>query len=88
MVCDTRIQLFPFTQLGYGLIILILTLMVKAVTLPPLTYKSFMSSAKMRVLRPQIHEIEKKYPPGNEQDMMMKRQQATMELYSRVGLAL
>ncbi len=70
---------------GMGLIILILTLMVKAVTLP-LTYKSFMSSAKMRVLRPQIHEIEKKYP-GNEQDMMMKRQQATMELYSRVGVS-
>jgi membrane protein insertase, YidC/Oxa1 family, C-terminal domain len=70
---------------GMGLIILILTLMVKFITLP-LTYKSFMSSAKMRVLRPQIQEIEKKYP-GQEQDMMMKRQQATMELYNKVGVS-
>lgn len=69
---------------GMGLIILILTLMVKLITLP-LTYKSFMSSAKMRVLRPQVMEIEHKYP-GNEQDVMMKRQQATMELYSKAGV--
>src|SRR5690554_5234238 len=69
---------------GMGLIILILTLLVKTVTLP-LTYKSFMSSARMRVLRPQIQEIEKKYP-GQEQDVMMKRQQATMELYNKAGV--
>lgn len=69
---------------GMGLIILILTLMVKLITLP-LTYKSFMSSAKMRVLRPQIQEFEKKYP-GNDQEMMMKRQQATMELYNKAGV--
>lgn len=69
---------------GMGLIILILTLLVKLVTLP-LTYKSFMSSARMRVLRPQIQEIEKKYP-GQEQDMMMKRQQATMDLYNKAGV--
>ncbi|MDD4777909.1 MAG: membrane protein insertase YidC [Fermentimonas sp.] len=68
-----------------GLIILILTLMVKII-ISPLTYKSYMSSAKMRVLRPQIQEIEKKYP-GQEQDMMMKRQQATMELYSKAGVS-
>lgn len=68
-----------------GLIILLLTLMVKLIILP-LTYKSYMSSAKMRVLRPQVMEIEKKYP-GKEQDMMMKRQQATMELYNRVGVS-
>ncbi len=66
-----------------GLIILILTLMVKLIV-SPLTFKSFMSSAKMRVLRPQIQEIEKKYP-GKDQDMMLKRQQATMDLYRRVG---
>ncbi len=70
---------------GMGLIILILTLMVKVV-ISPLTYKSYISSAKMRVLRPQIHEIEKKFP-GKEQDMMMKRQQATMELYNKVGVS-
>lgn len=66
-----------------GLIILILTLLVKLIV-SPLTFKSFMSSAKMRVLRPQIQEIEKKFP-GKEQDMMMKRQQATMELYRKAG---
>jgi len=70
---------------GMGLIILILTLMVKLV-ISPLTYKSYISSAKMRVLRPQIQEIEKKFP-GKEQDMMMKRQQATMELYNKVGVS-
>lgn len=69
---------------GMGLIILILTLMVKLV-ISPLTYKSYISSAKMRVLRPQIQELEKKYP-GKEQEMMMKRQKATMELYNKVGV--
>ena len=68
-----------------GLIILILTLMVKII-ISPLTYKSYMSSAKMRVLRPQIQDIEKKFP-GKEQDMMMKRQQATMELYNKAGVS-
>ena len=68
-----------------GLIILILTLIVKII-ISPLTYKSYMSSAKMRVLRPQIQEIEKKFP-GNEQDVMMKRQQATMELYNKAGVS-
>ena len=67
-----------------GLIILILTLLVK-LFITPLTYRSYISSTKMRVLRPQIQEIEKKYP-GKEQDMMMKRQQATMELYQKVGV--
>lgn len=68
-----------------GIIILILTLMVKII-ISPLTYKSYISSAKMRVLRPQIQEIEKKYP-GQEQDIMMKRQQATMELYNKAGVS-
>jgi len=44
-----------------------------------------MSSAKMRVLRPQIVEIEKKYP-GQDQDSMLKRQQATMALYQKAGV--
>ena len=70
---------------GMGLIILILTLCVKLVTLP-VTYKSFMSSAKMRVLRPQIQELEEKFP-GKDQGAMMKRQQATMDLYSKVGVS-
>lgn len=68
---------------GMGLIIFIMTLLIKLIILP-LTYKSFKSSAKMRVLRPQIKEIEAKYP-GQDKDMMLKRQQATMELYNKAG---
>ena len=67
-----------------GLIIFILTLMVKLIILP-LTFHSYMSSAKMRVLKPEIMEIEKKYP-GQDQEQMMKRQQATMDLYRRAGV--
>ncbi|MEA4949717.1 MAG: membrane protein insertase YidC [Petrimonas sp.] len=68
---------------GMGVIILIMTLLIKLIILP-LTYKSFKSSAKMRVLRPQIKEIEAKYP-GQDKEMMLKRQQATMELYNKAG---
>jgi YidC/Oxa1 family membrane protein insertase len=66
---------------SYGLIIFLLTLIVKLV-LFPLTYKSYMSGAKMRVLRPQVEAINEKYPG---QDKAMERQKATMELYSRAG---
>ncbi|MDL2244267.1 membrane protein insertase YidC [Parabacteroides sp. OttesenSCG-928-J18] len=66
---------------SYGLIIFLLTLAVKIV-LFPLTYKSYMSSAKMRVLRPQVEEINAKYPG---EAKAMERQKATMELYSRAG---
>lgn len=68
---------------GMGIIILLMTLLIKIIILP-LTYKSFKSSAKMRVLRPQIKELEEKFP-GTDKEAMMKRQQATMELYSRAG---
>jgi len=66
---------------NYGLIILLLTLIVKFI-LFPLTYKSYMSSAKMRVLKPQVEEINAKFP---KQDQAMDRQKATMDLYSRAG---
>lgn len=66
---------------SYGLIIFLLTLIVK-LFLFPLTYKSYMSSAKMRVLRPQVEAINAKYPGT---DKAMERQKATMELYSRAG---
>jgi YidC/Oxa1 family membrane protein insertase len=65
-----------------GLAIFILTLIVK-IGLFPLTYKSFMSSAKMRVMKPQIEEITKKYP-GTEN--ATTRQQKNMELYRQVGI--
>lgn len=66
---------------SYGLIIFLLTLIVKLI-LFPLTYKSYMSSAKMRVLRPQVEELNAKYPG---QEKAMERQKATMELYSKAG---
>ena len=66
---------------SHGILILILTFIVKLI-LFPLTYKSYISSAKMRVLRPQVEEINAKYPG---QDKALERQKATMELYSRAG---
>lgn len=65
---------------NYGIIILLLTLIIKMALLP-LTYKSFMSQAKMRALKPEIDEINKKIP----KDKAMERQQATMALYRKVG---
>lgn len=67
---------------NYGIVILLLTIVVKLIILP-FTYKSYLSSAKMRVLKPQIDEINAKYPP----EKAMERQQATMNLYNRVGVS-
>ena len=78
------IPLFTFLNgfiSNYGIIILILTLFIKLI-LFPLTYKSFMSQAKMRVLAPDIKAINEKYP-GTEN--AMTRNSKTMELYSRAG---
>lgn len=66
---------------NYGILIFILTLIVKII-LFPLTRKSYLSSAKMRVLRPQVEEINAKYPG---QDQALERQKAVMDLYSRAG---
>ncbi len=66
---------------SYGLIILLLTLIIKLV-LFPLTYKSYLSTAKMKVLKPQIDEIHAKIP----KEKTMERQQATMALYKKVGV--
>lgn len=67
---------------SYGLIILILTILIKVV-LFPLTYKSYLSTAKMRVLKPEIDEINKKFPKKED---AMKKQQATMAMYKKVGV--
>ncbi len=67
---------------SFGLIILLLVLLVKAV-LSPITYKSYVSMAKMRLIKPQVDELAKKYP---KQEDAMKRQQATMELYRKAGI--
>ncbi len=66
---------------SYGLIILLLTLIIKMI-LYPLTYKSYVSSAKMRVLKPEIDEINARIPA----DKAMERQQATMALYKKAGV--
>jgi YidC/Oxa1 family membrane protein insertase len=67
---------------NYGIIILLMTIIIKLV-LFPLTYKSYMSTAKMRVLKPQLDEIAAKYPKGKE----MERQQAQMSLYQKAGVS-
>jgi YidC/Oxa1 family membrane protein insertase len=67
---------------SYGLIILLLTIIIKVV-LFPLTYKSYLSTAKMRVLKPEIEEITKKFPKKED---AMKKQQATMAMYKKVGV--
>ncbi|MGM9753796.1 MAG: membrane protein insertase YidC [Candidatus Cryptobacteroides sp.] len=68
---------------NFGLIILIMTIIIKLVVLP-FTYKSYASSAKMSALKPYIEEINKKYP---KQDDALKKQQATMDLYKRAGVS-
>ena len=68
---------------NFGIIILILTILVKLIILP-LTYKSYMSTAKMRAVRPELEELNKKYPNP---DDAMKKQQATMELYQKAGIS-
>lgn len=67
---------------NYGIIILVLTILLK-LFLFPITYKTYMSSAKMRVLKPEIDEIGEKFPKKED---AMKKQQATMALYKKVGV--
>ncbi len=66
---------------SYGLIIFLLTVFIKLI-LFPFTYKSFKSQAKMRLLAPEIKEINEKYPG---QENAMTRNQKTMALYSKAG---
>lgn len=69
---------------SWGIIILILTIFIKTL-LFPFTYKSQVSQAKMRVLKPQVDEINKKYEGKDDQASMMKKQKEIVELYSSVG---
>ena len=83
---NTLIIIPVFNFLGsfgwnYGIIILLLTIFIKIV-LFPLTYKSYKSQAKMRILAPDIKAINDKYPG---QENAMVRQQKTMALYSKAG---
>ena len=69
--------------LNMGLVLLLMTIIVKAIVYPA-TYKSYISSAKMRVLKPHIEKINAKYP--NQEDAL-KKQQETMQLYSEYGVS-
>lgn len=68
---------------NYGLIILLLTVFIKLLIFP-LTYKTYLSQAKMRLLKPEIDEINKKFPKKED---AMKKQQATMALYKKAGVS-
>ena len=68
-------------NINYGIIILILTVLIKIVLLP-LTYKSYISTAKMKVLQPEMSEIQAKFKSDP-----MKLQQETMTLYRKAGVS-
>lgn len=65
---------------GYGMAIVLFTILVRLV-MSPVTYKSYLSQAKMKVLRPEIAELNEKF-----KDNPMKKQQETMKLYSKAGV--
>ena len=80
------IPVFDFLQkyiASFGLIILILTILVNLVIFP-LTYKSYLSTAKMRVIKPEIDALNAKYP---RQEDAMKKQQEMMALYNKAGIS-
>ena len=85
----SRLVIIPsFDLLGrfisnYGIVILIMTILIKLL-ISPLTIKSYKSSAVMQVLKPEMDKINAKYP--NEKDAM-KKQQATMDLYQKAGVS-
>ena len=69
--------------LSMGVVILLMTIIVKILVLPT-TWKSFISSAKMRALKPYVDKINEKYP---KQEDALKKQQETMSLYSQYGVS-
>ena len=69
---------------NFGIIILLMTIAIKLV-ISPLTLKSYMSSAKMRVLKPEIDKINEKYPRKED---AMKKQQEIMALYNKTGVSM
>ena len=78
------IPIFNFLDgfnMSYGIIILILTIIIK-VLIFPIAYKTYMSSAKMRVIKPEVDEFNAKFKDGDP----LKKQQATMALYRKAGI--
>ena len=81
------INFFDFLSkyiVSYGIIILLMTIFIKLV-ISPLTFKSYVSSAKMRVLKPEIDKINEKYPRKED---AMKKQQEMMALYKKTGVSM
>ena len=76
------IPLFGFLSsfIAYGIAIIVFTILIK-IAMSPITYKSFLSQAKMKVLRPEIAELNEKFKKD-----AMKKQQETMKLYSKAGV--
>ena len=74
-------DLFTSWELHIGIVILLMTIVIKLIILP-FVFVSYKSSAKMKALKPQIDEINAKYPA----DKMQERQQATMQLYQQAGV--
>jgi YidC/Oxa1 family membrane protein insertase len=69
------------TYFPYGIAIVIMTILVR-LAMSPVTYKSYLSQAKMKVLKPEIAELGEKY-----KDNAMKKQQETMKLYGKAGVS-
>jgi YidC/Oxa1 family membrane protein insertase len=76
----TPVYTFLSSFLPFGIAIIVMTILVRLL-MSPVTYKSYLSQAKMKVLRPEIDEINEKF-----KDNAMKKQQETMALYSKAGV--
>tara|TARA_R110001583_G_scaffold41096_4_gene130788 strand:+ start:2056 stop:3918 length:1863 start_codon:yes stop_codon:yes gene_type:complete len=77
----TPFYTFLSSYLPYGIAIVIMTILVR-LAMSPVTYKSYLSQAKMKVLKPEITELGEKY-----KDNAMKKQQETMKLYNKAGVS-
>ena len=69
---------------NFGLVIILMTIVVR-ILMSPLVYKSYVSSAKMKVIRPELNELNKKY---SGKDNAMKRQQETMAIQRKAGVSM
>ncbi len=69
---------------NYGLIIILMTIVVR-ILMSPLVYKSYVSSAKMKVIRPELNEVNKRFPG---KDNALKRQQETMAIQRKAGVSM
>ncbi|MDL5511449.1 membrane protein insertase YidC [Arenibacter sp. M-2] len=77
----TPVYTFLSSFLPYGIAIVVMTILVRLI-MSPATYKSYLSQAKMKVLKPEITELNEKF-----KDNAMKKQQETMKLYNKAGVS-